>query len=196
MMVPPAMTSNVAATATSASRMLPHHGGSGMSLDTGTTLSKRRGVVLDGGGGGGFRPPDSRNSPEPSTSIPLIEFHAPSTEEPQPPPPPPLRALGPPAYNRPPPPLPSAAPNAYPSTPAGGRFGIRQPPPPKIRSSPLRSPFSTAGKAAQGNHVVKHHRPPEDPNGIECHPETLPPPHAGGGGGRPPYIKYNSFANY
>ena len=190
-MMAPSSAMSVATTAASSGGALPHHGGSGMSLDTGTAFGRRRG--FDGGGGGGFRP-DSRHSPEPSSSIPLIEFHAPSTEEPQPPPPPPLRALGPPAYNRPPPPLPVA--NAYPSTPAGGRFGIRQPPPNKIRSSPLRSTFSAAGKAAQGNHVVKHHRPPEDPNGIECHPETLPPPHAGGGGGRPPYIKYNSFANY
>ena len=45
-----------------------------MSLDTGTTLSKRRGVIVEGSRA------DSRNSIEPSTSIPLIEFHAPSTE--------------------------------------------------------------------------------------------------------------------
>ena len=43
---------------------------------SGTTLSKRRGVVVEGG-----RPDDSRNCLEPSTSIPLIEFHAPSAEE-------------------------------------------------------------------------------------------------------------------
>ena len=137
-MVPPplphAMASNMATT----SRVLPHHGGSGMSLDT----SKRR----VGGGGGGL---NSRGSPEPSTSIPLIEFHAPSAEGGGPSLPP-LRALGPPAYNRPPPPpsLPNPPPpNQYPSTPGGGRFGIRQPPP-KLRSSPMRSSTFAAGDVA------------------------------------------------
>ena len=137
MMVPPplphAMASNMATT----SRVLPHHGGSGMSLDT----SKRR-----VGGGGGL---NSRGSPEPSTSIPLIEFHAPSAEGGGPSLPP-LRALGPPAYNRPPPPpsLPNPPPpNQYPSTPGGGRFGIRQPPP-KLRSSPMRSSTFAAGDVA------------------------------------------------
>ena len=112
------------------------------------------------------------------------------------PPLPPLRALGPPAYNRPPPaPQPPPPPNQYPSTPGGGRFGIRQPPP-KHRSSPMRGSTFAAGnhvrEAVQGNDVKKQ-RPPEDPNGIEYLPETLP---SSGGGMRPPYIKYNSFANY
>ena len=60
-----------------------------------------------------------------------------------------------------------------------------------------------ARAALQGNHVAKHQRPPEDPNGIEYLPEASLPSSTGvnlgggtGGGGRPPYIKYNSFANY
>ena len=74
----------------------------------------------------------------------------------------------------------------------------------------MRSSTFAAGEVPAvtgGNHVrAAQQRPPlppaaaaeEDPNGIEYFPEALPGGGGGGGGagGRPPYIKYNSFANY